>query len=229
MKKILILFTVLFAANSFAQTYSVSPANTVTTNVQLNTFTIIPIKQINTGSSSIILKWDYVSDNMNVSWDLSICDFAHCYPGLPLSGTMDTVPVGGKGFIDLNIDPFNFSGSGYVKYYVYQDGFYANGDTLTFIVNVGSSAINEASFRNNFEFYPNPASDKLIFKSNNLINEVTEIEIFNTIGQKVYSSTLEEIEAKIDVSALANGLYFVQFSDDKTNILQTKKLIIEHK
>lgn len=228
MKKITTILMMLISISYYGQTYTVSPSNTVTTNIPLNTFLIIPIDQINTGSSPIILKWEFVSDNMNPAWDLSICDFAHCYPGLPLSGTMDTVPVGGKGFIDLNIDTYTTSGTGYVKYYVYQDGFYANGDTITFIVNVGVNGINEMS-STDFIIYPNPADKFASINISNFNSDENKVKIINTLGQVVYDNAIVEQTAKIDVSTFANGIYFIELSDKNNNALQIKKLIVEHK
>lgn len=77
----------------------------------------------------------------------------------------------------------------------------------------------------NIDFYPNPATDKVIFRKGNIANAPINISIFNAIGQLVYSDKLIELENKIDVSALSNGVYFIQFSDETKQYFHTKKLV----
>lgn len=226
MKKLFILLS-LFGANTiFAQTYTISPSHSVTYNLPYNTLSIIDIFQVNTGSAPIVLKYELLDSNMVTGWDLSLCDYGHCIPGLPLSGTMDTVPVGGQGFLGLNVDPYTINGSGWAKYYVYQDGFHATGDTLTWFVTAGPSGINVNGKTNAFTFYPNPVVNELIVKSAASIDYVVNVSIFNATGQLVYENKISEMENKIDVSVLANGLYTVQLTDKNKQRIQVKKFVI---
>jgi len=228
MKKILTLFVFIGATSMYAQTYTISPSHIVSTNVPFNNLSIIDIFQVNTGSNPIVLKYERLDSNMVAGWDLSLCDYGHCIPGLPMSGTMDTVPVGGQGFLGLNIDPYSISGSGWVKYFVYQDGFYANGDTLTWYVTAGLNSINESVVNLSYSFFPNPASDALFIKLNKHETSL-KIIVFNAIGQQVFSSDLNELENKIDVSAFSNGGYFIQLMNENKEIIQVEKFVIYKK
>ena len=73
----------------------------------------------------------------------------------------------------------------------------------------------------NFNLYPNPAKNNLTINSNK--EPLTQIEIFNVLGQKVLnynvSSTLSE---NINISSLNSGMYLV-----KINNLTTKRLIVK--
>ncbi len=72
-----------------------------------------------------------------------------------------------------------------------------------------------------FSIYPNPAKDKLTITST--INPLTQVEIYNVLGQKVLNFNFPETTTKnITISSLTSGLYLV-----KINNLTTKRLIIK--
>jgi subtilisin family serine protease len=69
---------------------------------------------------------------------------------------------------------------------------------------------------NNFTVYPNPTSSKVYITSKEY---VSTYEIFNTLGQKVkegnFNAVLEQEE--LDLTALQNGLYILNFKGVKVN------------
>lgn len=88
------------------------------------------------------------------------------------------------------------------------------------------SGITENSSNSTFEVYPNPASDNLTIKNNS--KSRINIEILNSIGQKVYELETENSYEKIDVSRLENNsLYFISIRNKKLNTIEVKKLIIQ--
>jgi sugar lactone lactonase YvrE len=79
----------------------------------------------------------------------------------------------------------------------------------TFIVNITINAALGLPTVNFFslKIYPNPIKDILNISSSEVISE---IKIFNLLGQKIISGPTASANAKIDVSGLAKGWYFVQ-------------------
>jgi subtilisin family serine protease len=69
---------------------------------------------------------------------------------------------------------------------------------------------------NNFIVYPNPTSSKIFITSKEY---VSSYEIYNTLGQKVkegsFNAVLEQEE--LDLTALQNGLYILNFKGEKVN------------
>jgi subtilisin family serine protease len=69
---------------------------------------------------------------------------------------------------------------------------------------------------NNFIVYPNPTSSKIFITSKEY---VSSFEIYNTLGQKVregsFNTVLEQEE--LDLTALQNGLYILNFKGEKVN------------
>lgn len=79
------------------------------------------------------------------------------------------------------------------------------------------------SKKHSFSMFPNPTSSKVNIAVATDFLEDSTIWIFNNLGQEVYSATLSD-QTKIDVSNLANGVYFVQVNS-KSGFSTTKKLV----
>lgn len=105
-------------------------------------------------------------------------------------------------------------------YYVaYQNGNYncavtdTNGCSISvginIVLNVG---LNSMSSDNSISVYPNPTTDKLVIKGLNNSREAAIMNLYNVIGEKLYSKELSEAksEVTIDVANLAAGTYFVE-------------------
>ena len=60
---------------------------------------------------------------------------------------------------------------------------------------------------NSIAIFPNPTTTQLTIQSNNDINQVT---IANLLGQTVYCQQPNALKVQIDVSGLADGVYFVK-------------------
>jgi len=84
-----------------------------------------------------------------------------------------------------------------------------------------SVSVNEVSLKNEFSFYPNPATNEIFIESKNLAN-IVEIRIYNPVGQIIIKQ--KGIPNRIDISALNKGIYFVDIVSYVMNF--RKKLII---
>ncbi|MES2544157.1 MAG: PKD-like domain-containing protein [Bacteroidota bacterium] len=70
-------------------------------------------------------------------------------------------------------------------------------------------------------YSPNPVTDVLTIQSKELLKKVT---VYNTLGQKVYSNVLNDLNPKIDLSSLVSGNYFVKVeAENKQNVFQIVK------
>ena len=70
--------------------------------------------------------------------------------------------------------------------------------------------------------FPNPANETLNVKTNGTMNH---IRLLNSIGQMVYDSKLNGNEARINISDLNTGVYFLQVETDHG--VSTQKIIVE--
>lgn len=213
------LFILFFVSAIQAQvTYTLSPTNTVNLTLPLNQSTGSKIYQVNTGNSKILLKWERVFVNLPLGWTYTSCDNSFCYGGVPVGpNTMDSVSVGGQGFVGVDIDPANISGVGIVKIYVYQDGYYSQGDTLTWNISTTAVGVEEISESSGINIYPNPTSDFLHIDldANKVISSAY---LTDNIGRLIRSIEVSETTSSIDISDLKIGYYNL--------VLETKKGIL---
>ena len=72
-----------------------------------------------------------------------------------------------------------------------------------------------------FKFYPNPAENFVTVEANQVIDQVT---IYNLLGQKVLSKTINQAEKQLNITFLEKGSYIMQVSINGTT--KALKLII---
>ena len=76
-----------------------------------------------------------------------------------------------------------------------------------------------------YSIYPNPANEKLFIKLADANTEVYYVTVTNVNGKAVIMLPQPELEKGIDISALANGIYFIQLMDRKTKSITSQKFI----
>ena len=134
---------------------------------------------------------------------------------------------------DINLPPSipndEITGHGYIVFQVKPKPGYAIGDIipnsasiyfdfnpaivtepcLTEFVN----ALSTNTFAlNDLQLYPNPAKNKVSISNSSIIDSVA---ITSVLGQEILRKNLNDLQAEIDLSSFANGIYFVKVSTNK--------------
>lgn len=74
--------------------------------------------------------------------------------------------------------------------------------------------------------YPNPCNGLFTLEINNsTITTTTEIEVYNSNGQKIYSSSIISSSCNIDITGFAEGLYFIRVINE--NGIKVGKVMVE--
>lgn len=98
---------------------------------------------------------------------------------------------------------------------------YGNDDVGTFQVSAYDASLGMAGFDNNaFSFYPNPVKDILKLSYS---QSMSDIMVYNLLGQQVFAKTVNTTDAEVDLSQLASGAYLVRINAD--NQVKTIKII----
>lgn len=115
--------------------------------------------------------------------------------------------VGSKLYLSYDIESYTFP----VNEKNWQSGL------KVFQIN-GSSGMEENYLKNNFNLYPNPASNELTIELTENTNG--EVSIYNVSGELVIKSKTEENskQQKIDITELPNGLYLCKIVFGSTSI-----------
>jgi len=101
---------------------------------------------------------------------------------------------------------------------IYYFGFNAYSDADQFYLFVDNIAVDVAlannSFDNaNFTYYPNPVKNVLSIEYN---QNISQVEVFNLLGQKMTSNTFDATTAQVDMSSYNSGVYLVKVTSNNT-------------
>lgn len=81
---------------------------------------------------------------------------------------------------------------------------------------------NLSALQKELRVYPNPGKTSVTVSSYDGTLRITGVAVYNLMGQQVYKATVKGAEHKVDVSAMASGIYNVIIETDKGKV--TKKL-----
>lgn len=107
-----------------------------------------------------------------------------------------------------------------------EDG-YSYGETEDYCVNITEISTSISAYSNNdINFYPNPANDRIIMDLHgNSSLTGSEWTIMDRLGKVVLTGTLLQDRTQIDISDLANGVYFYEITIEGDRFHQDKLII----
>jgi hypothetical protein len=214
------------AGNSYSQTYSNSPNDTISMVGLMEDLETLTIQQLNISANTIQLKWEKVSVSVPALWDASVCDNSICYTSLVDSGTMNAINPPDYGFILLHVTPHVNYGTAIIRYAVWDITNPSMKDTLTFILTVNPpSAITETENKKSFKIFPNPVKESI-----NIVSK--EYNSFQFLITDIYGKEIQKGFAKtnsitLNTENIPNGVYTISISY-KDKIAVTKKFILQH-
>lgn len=97
--------------------------------------------------------------------------------------------------------------------------------SITSVVSNCVSGIEELSANTEIHIYPNPNDGK--FTIENKRNEELRMDIYNILGEKVYSQQLNSATTQIDLGSQAKGLYLYRIVTLQGNLVSQSRFIIQ--
>ncbi|MFM7729430.1 MAG: T9SS type A sorting domain-containing protein [Flavobacteriales bacterium] len=73
-------------------------------------------------ADSAYVSWRVIENTCPNTWDFQLCDWQHCYSGMPNTGNMNGIPAAGQGYLRLIVNPYQTMGEGYVHFWVFPTG-----------------------------------------------------------------------------------------------------------
>jgi hypothetical protein len=213
MKKLLLYIAfVCLMQSAFAQGFTLNPkvskGQGPASNFQIDAKSIFT-----NNSNDSVFEWVVLEVTATSGWAFGMCDPGNCLTDLVVGSKSEfTLGKGKSGEFKGDFVPDGKSGSGKGKVLVYSK---ANPttifDTLEFQMSAWPTSVKEVQATREFNFYPNPAKDRLTIRYN--AKENTSIDIYNVLGSKVKTVVLNGFETDINIGDLQNGIYFIRFKD----------------
>ncbi len=227
LKYIILLAVAIFTATDFcfAQSYSITPNDTVEVAGVMEDLQTLTISQLNTGNDTLYFQWEKVSESVPQNWEASVCDNEVCYTSLMDTGTTNPVFPTESGFILLHITPHVNYGTAIIRYAIWDINYPTTKDTLTFILHVNeTSAINRLYRSRYFSITPNPVGNNLTISTD--MKSGFQFAITNSSGQKICSENENATDFSISTENIPSGIYIASLSGN--NFFLTQRIIIQH-
>lgn len=227
-----LLLSFAFLGSLMAQEYTVSPNKSVSVDIACNGGGVAEVDFNNTTGGLICLNWQVLENTIPRCWDISLCDYDLCFTNVPSSRTMDSIPVGGHGFLKLNVALNDTGGVGYLKFLVRSCSAIAGGDTIVLTINgcpTGPTCTptgivpSQKAAANTFSISPNPASDYVSFELAAEYANNASYRVFDLLGNQVLTGVLVGPHNRINLQSLQSGVYMVKCT--AANSCQTRRLV----
>lgn len=224
---VLVVAAIIVATTvSFAQSYSLTPNDTIKIVGMMEDLETLSIQQINTSTTSITFLWQKISEIVPEKWEATVCDNAYCRTTLEDSGVMNPVEPTDYGLLLLHITPHVNYGTAIVRYAVWDSTNPLQKDTLTYILIVKeASGIVETFNSNLFSIFPNPSQDNITIST--FLNQGYKYLILDEAGNNVQAGHIISSSMSIDTKNLPSGMYSMSILDDQ-KIVMIKKIIVQH-
>lgn len=230
MKKLLLLsFLFIMGGLSKAQTFTVSPNDSIESTNDVNDWLSDYIYINNTSGASLNLSFQTITNTMDPNgWDVLLCTSNGCFSYVPSAGSLGTVANGSSGHLNLHCGFVGIPGAGVVRFRVYETGNPSNADTISFIYHaVASTGI----FDNNgytpalSQNFPNPFSTSTFIRYN-LEQTNGKLIITDTEGKKITEYLLSNRSGEVIVTKnFKPGVYFYSIYSNNKMISRNKMIV----
>lgn len=167
-------------------------------------------------SDSYIIRLD---TNFTVNYGYRIASYSHDEAfALVLDSEKEKLYLGGSTYSNKI-----YFGKDTIPYMLNNDNYSAG--AFLFKLNLSASTATFGELTNESNIYPNPTQGS--FSINSSITVVKSIQVFNTLGQLVFTDTLQNGSLNVETNNWNKGVYIVQLADESGKTLQVERLIVQ--
>ncbi|MDF3026596.1 MAG: hypothetical protein K0S23_903 [Fluviicola sp.] len=211
---LVVVFLSTATGSAYSQTYFHSPNNTLVANTTVNNSVTMNITQVHPGNDTLQFVWEKLSLSFPADWTATICDNTTCYPSLIDSSTTLPVLPGDDGFMLVHCFPNTNSGTGIIRYLIYEISSPLQVDTLTWIIHAGSTAGSDKP--DSKPAYTLNGND---FQLTETGNGYANLSLLDLSGKEVFSAGISP-GAPLAIPALPSAFYYLVLSGNNKIIRQ---------
>ncbi|HTB32799.1 MAG TPA: T9SS type A sorting domain-containing protein [Bacteroidia bacterium] len=104
--------------------------------------------------------------------------------------------------------------------------FIQKGLKITTICSSIETSVKEEKMEGSISVYPNPSTGEFTFDLNDLNLANQELDIYNMLGEKIYTSKINTVSAQVDLSSQPPGVYLYRVVSGNAKDVYSGKLII---
>ncbi len=230
MKKLYALALLLcLVAIGQAQSFTVTPALVVNTDVDPRNSVDVYIHFTNKTQMSMTLGWDQTANVYGSSWFMSVCDNGACFTLPHASETMLPIAPNDSAFLKVTCIPNNVNGTGTVSFHVFDVNQPTSEANVTFNFNAEATvAVTASQLSDRFTVTPTPARELLHLSAlrGGLLDKGV-VALYDLQGQKVLSQPVTAVQVTdLRVADLAAGIYLLRYDSKEGSM--TKKVVVSH-
>ncbi len=175
----------------------------------------------NLGEDTLQLRWKQLEAHFPPAWMVDLCDFGHCYTGIPASGLMNPAAIPDEPYLKLIVQPGTIPGDAWLWFRVWVDGAPANfADVFFSLQTPGVTAAGEPS-KSTLQLFPNPVSDRLFLENRN--DMPLPVRIFDGNGIQKWEGSLPPFQQTgFPVGDWPPGWYFIHSPAGTRSFLHLK-------
>lgn len=188
--------------------YTITPtANGCTGTPMMVTITVMPEPTVMASPSN-----ETINSGQTTNINLSSSVFGTTYSWIVFPSNVTGAVSGSGNSITQTLSLVNTSQSGTVIYSITPNVNGCDGNPIEVLITVNPNLGANDLTKQSFIISPNPVTDILNIKNNQIINKVTT---FNQLGQIVIEKEYKNSEVQLDFSGLKTGIYFISVDSDK--------------
>lgn len=217
----IILFFLLAIKTAGGQTFQPLPSGLLQQEVLPEQANECFIFFENLGGDSLQLRWKQLEAHFPPAWIVDLCDFGHCYAGIPANGLMNKAGLADQPYLKLIVQPGAIPGDAWFWFRVWVDGEPANfADVFFSLQTPGVTAATEPP-ASTLHFFPNPVSDLLFLENRN--NMPVPARIFDASGIPKWEGSLPPLQqTELAVGDWPPGWYIIQTPTETRVFLHLK-------
>ncbi|MFN8397014.1 MAG: LamG-like jellyroll fold domain-containing protein [Bacteroidia bacterium] len=102
--------------------------------------------------------------------------------------------------------------------------------TDTLIINANLTSFFPPIYQNSIKIYPNPTNDQITINFGSNFSTMTgyTLSIYNSLGQVVYSTPINQAQTTVNLSSWTGyGIYFVHLIDSQSHVIDIRKIVLQ--